>query len=229
MARIRTIKPEFFTSSDITSLTPLSRLFYVSLWCEADREGRLKWDLKTLRVRYLPEDDCSIIDLSNELVEAGLVVIYEVDGKQYAEIPSFKSHQVINNRESQSTLPSRVKDASARVQGERKGRERKGKEQPSETQDIPEAISSEVWNEWIAYRVEKKDPLSPRSIKMQIADLVSWSEKGHDPNQIIRASISNGWKGLFEPKGKPVNPPVQNKDATPEQQQAEFLKKIGYM
>jgi hypothetical protein len=40
MARIRTIKPEFFTSEDIVSLTPLARLFYVSLWCEADREAR---------------------------------------------------------------------------------------------------------------------------------------------------------------------------------------------
>ena len=43
MSRIRSIKPEFFTSEDIVSMTPLARLFYVSLWCEADREGRLDW------------------------------------------------------------------------------------------------------------------------------------------------------------------------------------------
>jgi hypothetical protein len=130
MARIRTIKPEFFTSEDITSLTPLARLFYVSLWCEADREGRLSWRKVTLKQRYLPTDSVSIETLADELESAGLIVIYEIDDKEYAEIPSFKNHQVINNREAESIIPPRVKVASARVQGEgrKEGREGKGKE-----------------------------------------------------------------------------------------------------
>ena len=133
MARIRTIKPEFFTSDDIVSLTPLARLFYVSLWCEADREGRLAWKPRTLKLRYLPGDDCSIEALAGELIDGGLIVIYEVAGKEYAEIPGFARHQVINNRESNSVIPPRVKHASgtrqARVQAEGKGREGKGKEE----------------------------------------------------------------------------------------------------
>ena len=133
MARIRTIKPEFFTSEDIVSLTPLARLFYVSLWCESDREGRLEWKPRTFKLRYLPGDDCDINKLGEELIEAGLVVLYEVDGKLYAEIPSFTRHQVINNRESASVIPPRVTnkiDASGTresgVPGE--GKEGKGKE-----------------------------------------------------------------------------------------------------
>lgn len=129
MARIRTIKPEFFTSEDIVSLSPLARLFYVSLWCEADREGRMDWKLGTLKMRYFPGDSCDMQCLANELIDGGLVIVYEVDGKQYAEIPSFKSHQIINNRESDSTRPPRVKHASTRVKAEGKeGREGKGKE-----------------------------------------------------------------------------------------------------
>ena len=133
MSRIRTIKPEFFSSSDIVSLTPLSRLFYISLWCESDRNGRLVWNTKTLKLRYFPADDCDIELMADELIKAGLIVIYQIDGKQYAEIPSFTRHQVINNRESESVLPSRVKDASitrkSGDQGEGKeGREGKGKE-----------------------------------------------------------------------------------------------------
>lgn len=130
MARIRTIKPEFFTSEDIVSLTPLARLFYVSLWCESDREGRLPWKPRTLKMRYLPGDNCDIDELAKELTDAGLIAIYEVDGKQYAEIPSFKNHQVINNREADSTLPARVPHASPRVkaEGRKEGREGKGKE-----------------------------------------------------------------------------------------------------
>lgn len=130
MARIRTIKPEFFTSEDIVSITPLARLFYVSLWCEADREGRLEWKPKTFKLRYLPGDDCSVDALGQELIDIGLVRLYEVDGKVYAEIPSFTKHQIINNRESESQIPARVMHASntrkPRVLAE--GKERKGKE-----------------------------------------------------------------------------------------------------
>lgn len=106
MARIRTIKPEFFTSEDIVSMTPLARLFYVSLWCEADREGRFEWKPKTFKLRYLPGDNCDVVELAKELIDAGLVEIYEAEGKTYACIPSFTKHQVINNRESESTIPA---------------------------------------------------------------------------------------------------------------------------
>jgi len=129
MARIRTIKPEFFTSEDIVSLTPLARVFYIALWCEADRAGRLDWKPGTLKMRYLPGDDCNFSGLADELTNAGLIVLYEVDGKRYAEIPTFTTHQVINNRESESTRPARNFDASSRVKAEGKeGREGKGKE-----------------------------------------------------------------------------------------------------
>ena len=141
MARIRTIKPEFFTSEDIVSLTPLARLFYVSLWCESDREGRLEWKPKTFKLRYLPGDDCNVEQLGQELIGAGLVVLYEVDGKTYAEIPSFTKHQIINNRESESQIPSRVPHASStrkpRVLAEGKGREGKEGDSTEPQSDSP--------------------------------------------------------------------------------------------
>lgn len=128
MARIRTIKPEFFTSEDIVSLTPLARVFYIALWCEADREGRLDWKPGTLKMRYLPGDNCDFQALANELISAGLVVLYDVDGKTYAEIPTFKTHQVINNRETESTRPARVK---AEGKEGRKGKGKEGKDDAS--------------------------------------------------------------------------------------------------
>lgn len=60
MARIRTIKPDFFTSEDIMALSPLARLLYIGTWLEADREGRLTWKPSTLKVRYLPSDACDV-------------------------------------------------------------------------------------------------------------------------------------------------------------------------
>lgn len=130
MARIRTIKPDFFTSEDIVSLTAFARLLYIGLWCEADREGRFAWKPGTFKIRYLPADNCNIAKLCQELVDRGVVVLY---GDGLAFIPQFLAHQHINPREAESILPE--PDASARVtdasnlelhaQVGRKGKERK--------------------------------------------------------------------------------------------------------
>jgi hypothetical protein len=160
MARIRTIKPEFFSSEDIASMSPLARLFYVSMWCEADREGRFEWKPGTFKLRYFAADNVNLVELSSELIERGLIVLYEVDGKQYAEIPTFKEHQVINNRESDSLIPSRVKVACVRVEAEgkegRKGREGKGKEGV----DTPNGVSDSVWQDFKKLRTSKKSPIT---------------------------------------------------------------------
>lgn len=155
MARIRTIKPEFFTSEDIVSLTPLARLFYVSLWCEADREGRFEWKPRTFKLRYLPGDECDVEMLGQELIDIGLVVLYEADGKFYAEIPTFAKHQIINNREAASDIPPRTIHASstrqARVKAEGKeGKEGKGGRVPpsgdddSPADDSPPALVTSI-------------------------------------------------------------------------------------
>jgi hypothetical protein len=141
MARIRTIKPNFFTSEDIVSLSPLARLLYIALWCESDKEGRMVWKPKTFKMRYLPADDCDIDELCKEITDAGLVKLY---GGSYAYIPAFHAHQHINPRESSSQLPEpeqdkrlitrqpRVEHASATRQPRdsdvQVGREGKGKE-----------------------------------------------------------------------------------------------------
>lgn len=144
MGRIRTIKPDFFTSEDIVALSPMARLLFIATWCEADKEGRLLWKPRTLKLRYFPADDCDIESLAQELIDAGLIVPY---GDSLAHIPGFLKHQHINPRETASTLPepdasARVGHASRRV-GTRQGnctdaqggREGKGKEGDMTRQD----------------------------------------------------------------------------------------------
>lgn len=146
--RIRTIKPEFFTSEDIMALSPPARLLYIGLWCESDREGRLKWRPGTFKLRYLPKDDVQIEAVAAELLERKLVVLY---GDGLAHIPRFLDHQHINPREAKSTLPpqpvdnSRDSDASARVsdvQVGREGRERKEGNDASRRVEAPQGDKS---------------------------------------------------------------------------------------
>ncbi len=149
MARIRTIKPEFFTSEDIVALQPFTRLLYIALWCEADREGRLAWRPQTFKMRYLPADNVDIAALCDELVGRGLVKLY---GDGYAFIPKFANHQNVNPRETASKLPEPStpnNDASttrqARVSDTQVGRERKeGVEHASDAAEILDYLNQKT-------------------------------------------------------------------------------------
>lgn len=190
MARIRTIKPEFFTSEDIVSMTPLARLFYVSLWCESDREGRLEWKPGTFKMRYLPGDKCDVVELAQELIGKGLIVLYSVGGKQYAEIPTFTEHQVINNRESESTHPARDKNASRtrapRVKAEGKGRE--GKEGKSYDRGF-----EDFWNAWP--KSERKQDKAKCAAKWKTAELADLTPAILE--DIETKKSTEKWKGGF--------------------------------
>jgi len=173
MARIRTIKPEFFTSEDIVCLSMAARLLYIALWCEADREGRMQWKPRTFKMRYFPADAIDIDACARELLDAGLVVTY---GDALAYIPAFSKHQHINPREAASALPepskndasARVSDASARVHApsvtrreEGKGKEGKGIEEelPSTTGEKPaEEPADPIFGTGLALLVRKGVP-----------------------------------------------------------------------
>jgi hypothetical protein len=107
--RIRTIKPEFFThegiyEAEIATGLPL-RLAFIGLWCAADREGRFKWEPRRLGVSILPYDSIDFSRVLDALSTRGFVVNYRVGDAIFGCIPSFTRHQVINNRESDSSIP----------------------------------------------------------------------------------------------------------------------------
>ena len=108
----RSISRDFFSNADIADLSPLARLLYGATWLEADREGRLAWSPRTLKLRYRANDACDINELAMELVRAGFVVPYEADGKALAYLPGFALFQAINGREAESKLPPPPDDTS---------------------------------------------------------------------------------------------------------------------
>jgi hypothetical protein len=93
MARIRTIKPEFFMDEDLAELSPLHRLLFIGLWTEADREGRMQDRPRTLKAKLLPWEGCDIEPLLGDLDRAGLIHRYEVGGAHFIAIPGFTKHQ----------------------------------------------------------------------------------------------------------------------------------------
>lgn len=201
MARIRTIKPEFFTSESVLSVSPLARLFFIGLWCEADRDGRLKWKPKTLKFRYLPGDSVNIEKLCSELENEGMILTYTVDEVDYCEIPSFADHQVINNRERDSLIPSRDSDASTtRESGRKEGKEGKeGKGKSRESLDYskwPSLPDEQILKDWHEMRKRKKADVSQTVINNFAKQMTLAKSNGFSVDDCLSECITRSWVGF---------------------------------
>ncbi len=154
MARIRTVKPDLFRHEELFEAERVSglplRLAFIGLFTVADRDGRFKWRPRQLKLDVLPYDDIDFSRVLDALATRGFIVKYTKDGEHFGFIPTFTTHQVINNREKESELPpyedseteepentendQRVDDACQTrhvpAQGERegKGREKEGED-----------------------------------------------------------------------------------------------------
>lgn len=108
MARIRTIKPEFFTSLTIADLTPERRLTFIGLWTHVDDEGRCVDDPRLIKAALWPLDDRTAADVEADLqalTEASLITRYTLNRKRYMAVTGWREHQKIN-RPTKSKLPA---------------------------------------------------------------------------------------------------------------------------
>jgi len=105
VARTRYIKPDFFDSEKVASLSFVARLLFVGLWTLADREGRLELSPRRIKARLFPYDDVDVVPLLNELIHRRMLQPYEIDGSSYGFIPGFHAHQRPHPNEAKSVLP----------------------------------------------------------------------------------------------------------------------------
>jgi hypothetical protein len=113
MARIRTIKPEFFTSLSNSALTVPARLTFIGLWTHCDDEGRCIDDARLIKAALWPlERTVKAIesDLA-ELEKGAKVVRYHADGHPLLQVVKWKAHQHIN-RPKASRYPAPDTEAS---------------------------------------------------------------------------------------------------------------------
>jgi hypothetical protein len=106
MARARNIKPAIMDNEGLADLEPLTRLLFVYLWMLADREGRLEDRPKRIAAQAFPYDRAADVDaMLNQLVSAGFIVRYEVQGLAIIQIVNFLKHQTPHGTERDSELP----------------------------------------------------------------------------------------------------------------------------
>lgn len=93
MARIRSVKPEFWTDGNMVRLSVTARLFYIGTWNFAlcDR-GHLPDDPLGLKLKILPADDVNPGALVDELITLGRLVRRRSAGRTYLMIPRLPDH-----------------------------------------------------------------------------------------------------------------------------------------
>lgn len=113
MARIRTIKPEFWTDEKVLSIKPLTRLLFIGMWNFADDYGRLEFSPISLKARIFPGDSLSpddVRDMLGELSGADLLTIYSAKGKEYIGITGWHNQKI--DKRQVSKIPSQFDDGA---------------------------------------------------------------------------------------------------------------------
>ena len=111
MARMRSLKPEFWDDEELaTSTSRDARMLYQGMWNFADEHSRLRGDPRYLKGKiFAYEDDLTagdIAKLTEELVQAGRVVRYRVGNGHYLFLPKLHKHQRLEPDKVPSRLPA---------------------------------------------------------------------------------------------------------------------------
>lgn len=134
MARIRSIKPEFWTSEQIMECSTNARLLFIGIWNFCDDAGRHPMTPKQLKALVFPADAFSPSDVQgmlDELSTNGLIEPYAVDGKEYFKVTGWQ-HQKIDRPQSPK-YPAPLVERSPKPRDGRDEGEDKGRERNSET------------------------------------------------------------------------------------------------
>ena len=153
MARIRTIKPGFFSDEDLSELSLEAHFLAAGLLCQADDEGYFNANPALIKAAVFPlrTPSVNIPGILAELSRKKYLSLHDgIDGKKYGHIRTFLDHQRISHaseskirtlisaphtlREDSAHAPHTLREDSAhaphtlRPEGKGKEVERKGKE-----------------------------------------------------------------------------------------------------
>ncbi len=133
MARIRSIKPEFWSSEQIMECSTNARLLFIGLWNFCDDAGRMPLKARQIKAQVFPGDNFSsenILGMIGELKSHQLLQVYIVDKQSFICITGWH-HQRIDKPQP-AKYPEPPDQTSTNVPRtlppDRKGKERKGKE-----------------------------------------------------------------------------------------------------
>lgn len=113
MARIRTLKPEYWTDEKMSLLDPLTRLVFLALVSLADDAGRLIDNVKLLDGQMFPNTDDSCEEALETLARLSRITRYRsASGQPLIQVAKWADHQRVDHP-SAKVLPAPPADATA--------------------------------------------------------------------------------------------------------------------
>lgn len=208
MARARNIKPGFFSNDQLAELKPLVRLLFAGLWTIADRSGRLEDRPNKIKVEVLPYDTCNVDKMLSELVNAGFLQRYTVNGTRYIQVNAFTKHQNPHKNEAPSTIPAPEQHRASTVQSTMQERAKDGitpadslllipdssnSHRTSSLAVMPEGMDEKVWGAFKAQRKAKRSPLT--EIALQGIEREA-GKAGISLEATLRMCCERGWQSF---------------------------------
>lgn len=107
MARARNIKPGLFKNELLGVADPLMTILFTSLWCLADKSGRLEDRPLRIKAETFPyRENLDVNRYLTELARLGFIHRYQVGDLALIQVLEFDKHQKPHNTESPSKLPA---------------------------------------------------------------------------------------------------------------------------
>lgn len=201
MARIRSLKPEFFTSEQVVSVSIEARYLFQGMWVFGDDDGYIAASPLQLKMKIFPGDACDVPALLGELVSVGLVVLVDTDQGPAYWVPSFRNHQKpkyptptkftrdgVSLTEYSPRIPPELPQASgsASLREESRGEERRGEElRGVESRGEEKSPSSEVAHAPIRHDAEQLLDLLDTEIKRNGAKAPSRTKGNADAARLL--------------------------------------------
>jgi hypothetical protein len=187
MARIRSIKPETFTSATLARVPIEARFLFVGIWTEADDEGKLIDSAKLLAGSLFPHDEHVTAKCVERwltaLVGVDAIVRYEVNGAKYIQVREWK-HQKISH-----PGPSRIPNPSGNIP----------ESLANNSGDSPEFLRPDLGSRIIGSRIIGSVPESERHIDVDL--LLGFAEfwetyPKRNGKRLGRGDCEERWKKL---------------------------------
>lgn len=224
MARIRTIKPEFWKHEDLSELPEATHMLAAALLNYADDEGYFNANVALIKAECSPlrEPSVSIQDSLTHLSNVGYIRLGEAsNGKRYGQVLKFSEHQRVNR-----PTPSKIAALEVVWEGsstthtqftedsppERKGKEGKGSEGSAPTL----AYSKSPPPDWIPDEILPGQARPASGIDL---DLELMNFRAHTFNSAKPESAWQGewikWINRAKPNSGPANKPSTGIEAPP--------------
>jgi len=106
MARARNLKPSLFKNELLGVADPLLTILFQSLWCLADKAGRLEDRPLRIKAETFPyREGIDVNVLLTELQRLGFICRYNAGGMSLIQVLNFCKHQNPHKTERESELP----------------------------------------------------------------------------------------------------------------------------